>query len=377
MRSAADRHLLICLSVGLLLRVLFVLAGFPVLEERWGLRDDGDGYQHLALSIRQGNYTDVTRGPVYPLFVAALGSATAVKMGQVLLDAMVVAMVFWLSRGSLAAAWLYAVYPFAIWRVAFINKEIVLGFLLAGYVCLQIRAWRGDKMATWTGAGVVLGLVNLCRPVFLAWPVALFLLGPRGHKMLVAIVAMVLVMAPWTARNYRVTRGEILPVATERGGVTTFIGNYQPTMGQWEGAGKSNWMSAVEQIQAANIGLSEVAMDRVFYYETWRHVLAQPVKALELIARKCGRFWFLSAARREVAASVAVQGFFLVALLIAIWRMRPWDREVVLMLSVILYVMIAHALSYADLRFSLPVMPLVCALIGRGISVPASRKSES
>jgi hypothetical protein len=136
-------------------------------------------------------------------------------------------------------------------------------------------------------------------------------------------------------------------------------------------------MSAVEQIQAVNSGLSDVAMDRVFYHETWRHVSARPVTALGLIARKCGRFWFVSAARREIIASVAVQGCFLVALLIAIWRVRPVDREVVLMLSVILYMMIAHALSYADLRFSLPVMPLVCALIGRGISVPALRKSES
>ena len=32
------------------------------------------------------------------------------------------------------------------------------------------------------------------------------------------------------------------------------------------------------------------------------------------------------------------------------------------MLTLIAYVMLIHALSYADIRFDLPVMPLVCAL---------------
>lgn len=49
-------------------------------------------------------------------------------------------------------------------------------------------------------------------------------------------------------------------------------------------------------------------------------------------------------------------------LCIGLWRLHPWSREVWLMLGIIAYMMLIHALSYADLRFSLPVMPFVCAL---------------
>jgi hypothetical protein len=38
--------------------------------------------------------------------------------------------------------------------------------------------------------------------------------------------------------------------------------------------------------------------------------------------------------------------------------------DTVLPLTLIAYVTLVHAVSYADLRFSLPVMPLVCVLAG-------------
>ena len=47
---------------------------------------------------------------------------------------------------------------------------------------------------------------------------------------------------------------------------------------------------------------------------------------------------------------------------VGLWRRRPWGLETVLPLILIAYVMLVHAVSYADLRFSLPVMPLVCVL---------------
>src|SRR6266436_2246558 len=125
MQTLASRPLWICLLVALLLRLAFVFVGFPILQQRWNLRGDGDGYQLIAQSIREGHYTDVTRGPVYPAFVAVAGSAVGVKLLQALLDTATCGLVFLLAplRAGLAnrnwkAAALYAVYPFAVWRVA-------------------------------------------------------------------------------------------------------------------------------------------------------------------------------------------------------------------------------------------------------------------
>jgi len=352
-----NRPLLLCLLTALVLRLAFVIVGFPVLAERWQLREDGDGYGSIARTIREGGYTDIVRGPVYPVVVAAAGSPVAVKLLQAVLDSMTCLLVYRLAGQRLWAAWLYALYPFAIWRVAFVNKEIVLAFLLTGYALAQVRA-RSAMAGAW------LGLVNLCKPSLLLWPVVLLIRWPR--RTWLTVLTTVAVVAPWTIRNGVVTGGEFLPVATEQGGVTTFIGNYQPTLGLWEGPGKREWLAAVRAIEEEQAGRSAVQLDRVFYRAAWEQVRNNPVKAAELAARKCFRFWFRSAARREQWASAVIQSGYLVLLGVGLWRRWPWDWETGVLVGLIGYVMVIHALSYADLRFSLPVMPLVCALAACG-----------
>ncbi len=367
----ATKQLIACLSVALLLRLAFVFVGFPWLEQRWHLRDDGDGYGLIAETIRAGHHDDVTRGPVYPACVAVAGSPLVVKAAQAVLDTLTVVLVYWLAGRRLWAAWLWALYPFAIWRVAFINKEVALTFLLICYVCVQTRA---QKPWQWISAGMVLGLVNLCKPMFLLWPVVLLVFAPRRGWLTLATCA--LVIAPWTYRNWCVTGGDFLPVATEHGGVTAFIGNYQPTLGLWEGPGKVIWMTAVDEVKRHHPDASPAQLDRIFYGEaakTW----GNPVTAMMLVIRKCGRFWFLGAARREQMMSVVVQSGYLVLLGIGLWRAWRWSRDEWMMVALIGYVMALHAMSYADLRFCLPVMPYVCALAARTFATPAAATETS
>jgi len=332
------------------------------------LHDDTDGYGEIAQTIRDGRYVDVSRGPVYTGFLAASGAPMAAKLLQAALDTVTVWLVFVLAGGNWKAAVLWAAYPFAIWRVAFIGKETMTAFLLAAYVGVQVLAFRERKPWLWLAAGGLLAVLNLCKPTFLAWPVAILALAYLHRvplsRVAMLIAAMVLVVAPWTYRNYVVTRGAFVPVATERGGVTTFIGNYQPTLGQWEGPGKSQWMLAVDEIRSAHPGASAVELDRIFYRAAWEEMARNPLKAVEICARKCGRFWFQSAARRIPLGSTLLQIVYLGLLGIGLARRWPWELETVLAVTLIGYVMLVHALSYADLRFSLPVMPLVCALAG-------------
>ena len=361
MRKFIQNPLLVCLTVALLLRLAFIFAGFPYFDERWHLREDGDGYGEIAQTIREGRYDDVTRGPVYPVLVAMAGKPVVVKVVQAILDTLTCLLIYFLAGRRVWPAWLWAVYPFAIWRVAFINKEIVVALLVAGYVWVQLRAMREKHVGWWLAAGVVLGVLNLAKPVFLVWPVVLLAFAPR--RALWTVLAMLVVIAPWTYRNWRVTGGELLPVATERGGVTTFVGNYQATAGAWEGAGKVKWSAAVEGIKLQHAGESVVALDRTVYRAAWREVAGHMWKAGEMVVRKCWRFWFVSAAQRERVVSFVIQMLYLIAAGIGLWRARLWSREVWLMVAVAGYVMVLHALSYADLRMSLPVMPLVCALV--------------
>ncbi len=350
------------------MRLAFVFVGFPYLQDRWQLREDGDGYGVIAQTIREGHYDDVTRGPVYPMLVAVVGSPTNVKVLQAFLDAATCLLIYLLAGRKQWVACLWAVYPFAIWRVAFINKEVVLTFLLAGYVYIQLRAFRETKSWLWAVGGVLLALVNLCKPMFLPWPLVIVALAWLNRKSLahvgLLVVVMLAVIVPWTLRNWRVTEGEFLPVATEQGGMTMFVGNYQPTDGLWEGQGKIRWMAAVDDIKTQHAGASVTQLDRVFYRAAMQEMAANPLKAAVLVVRKCGRFWFLGAKRREQALSFVIQGLYLALAAIGLWRVRPWNGEVVIIVTLIGYVMLIHALSYADLRFSLPVMPLICVFAG-------------
>jgi hypothetical protein len=95
-----------------------------------------------------------------------------------------------------------------------------------------------------------------------------------------------------------------------------------------------------------------------------------------MFVRKCARFWFLSAAQREQVIAFLIQIAYLTLLGIGLWRRWPWEVETVLVLALIAYVMLIHALSYADLRFSLYVMPFVCALAS-GLSQLKLRSTEA
>jgi hypothetical protein len=380
MPPLASRPLWNCLLAALLLRLAFVFVGFPILQQRWNLHDEGEGYGAIAQSIREGHYTDVTRGPVYPGFVALAGSSAVVKFLQALLDTATCWLVFLLANRNWTAVALWAVYPLAIWRVAFINKEVLLTFLLVSYVCIQVLALRQGKLWQWLLAGGLLALVNLCKPTFLAWPLVVialvFLHRASMVRAVVMFAVMTLVIAPWTWRNHVVTDGAFLPVATEQGGMTTFIGNYQPTLGLWEGPGKPIWMLAVAEIKSKHPGASTIDLDRTFYAAAFHQISRNPAKACGIFLRKCWRFWFLSAARREQALSFAVQAVYLMLLGFGLWRRWPWPLEIVLMLVLATYVMLIHALSYADMRFSLPVMPLICALAAAAFQ-PRARSTDA
>jgi hypothetical protein len=387
MQRHFPRPLILCLLVALALRLAFIFIGFPQLQSRWNLREDGDNYGVIAQSIRDGNYTDITRGPVYPVFLAIAGKPVVAKILQALLDTATCALIFLLARGNWWAALLWAVYPFAIWRVAFINKETILTFLLTAYVLAQWSALEKGKLWRWLLAGALLGVLNLCKPIFLFFPVVVAgILGFRWWRafrkgdirvatnrggdvaptgLFVAfLAAMVVVVAPWTVRNYHITGGEFLPVAIEQGGVTTFIGNYQPSRGLWEGEGKPLWQAAVEKIRADNPDATAVQLDRIYYRAAWEQITSNPLVALELFAHKCGRFWFVSAARRELVASMLIQSLYLGLAAFGLWKLRNSQHGQALLLAVVAYVMLAHAVSYADVRFSVIIMPLVCVLGG-------------
>lgn len=253
------RHLLAVLLFALLLRS----AVAALWMER--LRDDPDGYRHIAeqltlsfdnfskLGIGGLNYVSASsfvafRPPLYPWLLALTGSSSlellwlAARLHVVL----GVLTVLWtvrlgtklgLGNGSLLAGALVAIDPILVNQSTVIMTETLAACLavaaldaLAGMV-LWPSAWRAAL------CGAALGACGLTRPTFLPFaalaPLALLYLLSRtevaippvrrARWTMVSIVVLSLIVGGWGYRNYCVLGRPVF--GTTHGGYTLLLGN--------------------------------------------------------------------------------------------------------------------------------------------------------
>jgi 4-amino-4-deoxy-L-arabinose transferase-like glycosyltransferase len=125
------------------------------------------------------------------------------------------------TRVAIIAAWVWALYPFAIYFSAGRVWEYALTALLfTTCFCIAQRIHASAKPIAWLGWGALCGLTGLSNPAILsAIPflllLALYKVRKRGGRWLLnsalTSVALIAVLTPWTVRNYRVL-GVLCPV---------------------------------------------------------------------------------------------------------------------------------------------------------------------
>jgi peptidoglycan/LPS O-acetylase OafA/YrhL/4-amino-4-deoxy-L-arabinose transferase-like glycosyltransferase len=230
------------LGVALVLRVAVVL-GQPGLL---AAGDAGDYLRH-GLSIAAGHgYPDTVLGapgtptgirpPGYPYLLGGVlavtgDSETAGRLFGALLGTLVVLLIgliarrVWGPRVGLLAAALAAISPPLVFATASFISEALFLPLVLGFVHLVLRARDGERpsLPLAAAAGAVCGLAALTRFIgiaLLALLVVALWQRRAGWRALRApaagIVAALVVMAPWTARNASAFH-TFVPVATEGG----------------------------------------------------------------------------------------------------------------------------------------------------------------
>jgi len=220
-----------------LLLALAVDAHAPVLDER--------AYLEIAERLAaEGRFTGTFRPPLYPAFMAfflAVGWGTlGIRLAQVVLSTASVVLVYVIGarafgrRAGLIAAALFAFDPVLVAFSHRLWSETLFIFLLLATIERLLAAVRGRRLAPWIAAGLLLGLAGLTRPMILtfapwllpwaalqAWrqaragrtaagdvPPRAWSSTARGFVALT--VACVMVVVPWTLRNYRESGGFIL-----------------------------------------------------------------------------------------------------------------------------------------------------------------------
>jgi 4-amino-4-deoxy-L-arabinose transferase-like glycosyltransferase len=248
----SDKLVAVCLVVSIVLRLVCIVL-FDVQPV-----SDYKFYYDVAASIADGrgavfNGRPTAYWPIgYPAFLASIFAVTgpSVLVAQLLNLALAVGTLFLTYRVTLllggsfraarAAVVLLALWPNQIAYTSLVASETLASFLLVlGVMLLLGRRWRHDLIA-----GVVFGFACLVKPQTMLLPVVVMVLADLlawrvwrrslRHLLLrvgVVYVTLLLVLVPWSVRNWRVFGGPVF--IANSGGVNLFIGNHPDATGTY------------------------------------------------------------------------------------------------------------------------------------------------
>jgi 4-amino-4-deoxy-L-arabinose transferase-like glycosyltransferase len=245
------------------------------------------------------------RAPAYPVFLAAIGAGgpadtvpARVKIAQSIVGAFAVwliGLLAWRLAGPTAgavSAWIAAIYPPLVWIAAYaLSESLYCTLALSAVVLLDRaidRADTGGRATLWAvAAGGLSGIAILVRPAMLLFlPIAGLWLMVRRRPVIAAllIVTALMIVAPWTARNYR-TYGRFVLVASE-GGVTFWTGNHPLARGEGDLAANPDIKRAEIDFRARHPGLTAEQLEPLYYREALDYITRHPVWWAGLLARK-------------------------------------------------------------------------------------------
>ncbi|HEY8515802.1 MAG TPA: sulfatase-like hydrolase/transferase [Candidatus Binatia bacterium] len=387
-------------SVAALVAVLLLAAALRLTAVlTWGdvqvLRGDEGWYVRAARSLAAGTgYTGALRPPGHPALLsvvfAAGGDLREARFAQIAVSLAGIAMLFGIVRagfGTLAAtlsALLMALHPTLISYTHFLWTEtLVATLLLLAFWCLD-RAERSARDGWLVGAGLALGAAVLTRDMLFAFvPVVLLWLaiGPaprtatRIRRMALVALPVVLLIAPWMARNY-VLLGKPFVLSTNSW-FPIAVGNLLPEkrilgMSQENREFHERYLEMEDELERAAYA-RETALAAIAKEQPWwivRKVLrntyylfstASQLKRF-VKSRWLARGWndFM---RNVTTVEATYYAVTMVLGIVALWLV-PGGRLKLLVVALILFHWAVYIVANANHRFRVPLLPFFLLYVG-------------
>ena len=370
-RLAQDKLIAVLFLFSLIVR-LFALAALPAPP----LDDAGRAYLKGADVLRngegfRGHY--VLLAPMNTMFVALClslfgGDQISVKIAQAVVDSLTVVMIYLITRETfdiqtaVVAATISSIYPFFIYLTISIATEPLFTFFLSAFVLSSLYAVRSDKAFFYMVSGVLLGAATLTRATTQFFPLVfliLLLVMKRRRTILLRYAAFclsfVLVVLPWTVRNY-VALDDFIPVATG-GGIVVLLGsseNFLTIDGKPE----------VYREYPAPQGLKPSQQDRYFMKagldRLKMRLQTDPVGFMAFMAKKFLRLWYATDSGHNHHVTLLVQVPICIFALMGLLLIRGKGQPLIwIPACVVIYFVALHWFTLPLFRYMIPVMPYV------------------
>lgn len=347
--------------------------------------DDGVFVEFAQSLLGQNSQLFLSHPPGYSLFLAPfllLGEKTglvAAGWAQLVLGAAAAPMTLFLARragagerASLIAGALTAASPLMIYFCGRFMSETLFSVLLLAFFLAWTRAWEKGSSQYAALAGLFGGLASLTRGVMLPYGPALALAAcvapkkPRRWVLLVMVcgAAWAATVAPWTLRNW-IRFERFVPVSLQGG------------WNLWEGLTDDPVEHARRPYdmgrEAQALGLnSPFALDAHFGAKAKEWIASHPGEFFSLCVRKAFKFWrpFPHPPHgRAVIWSVGLFSLLLYAA--ALWGLSrgAWRAPGSwFLLAFVATLTLLHAVFASNLRYRLPLEPLLAVWAGWGLA---------
>lgn len=391
-RYRYELGLLLILGLGLWLRVGFCL-GVDVVPHSDMASFDNRGMallQHGTFNVdgdQLGYNASTYRPPLYPLLLAGIYALfghvyTPVYLLQALLGTLMLAEIYGLGKlarrpnvGLLAAA-VCAVFPPLIGYCGILLSETLFFALLLAAVGMLLAGLQSGRMKTFVAAGILFGFAGLARPVGLL--TGLLLLIAAGifkqpqykiKHLLVTFVAAILLVLPWTIRNYlEFHRFVLVETAT---GINLFIGNNDKAKGDF--VPKYDQLPSYQAAMQKSHNIVEV--DENLKHAALDWIGAHPARYFQLVLKRLGDYfvvedefyadkydWSRIPGYSEKLSQIVRIVFQVLAILALIWAVarRQWFWVWIGITALFYFIMPSLVMFHT--RYRHPGMPFVFLL---------------
>jgi 4-amino-4-deoxy-L-arabinose transferase-like glycosyltransferase len=377
----------VCLSL------CFSFLIFPSIHQSLNLVIDPDKYGDLAGNIFNGNGykysgTDkptIDRGPIYPYLISFLyriigkSDYRIVQIFQALLFGITGIILYQTvnilagKRRALISQIIFCLHPMFIWYTSRIWIETTHTFLIMLTAWTLIKINQKMDLRFVFLLGITLGVTILTKSVMVLFPLLLMpLFYLRWGKAsvtkysLLTIIVSYLIVAPWTIRNYVVTK-RFVPVHSSLG--TNFILG-DALAENWLNSPLSNMSSwslgnskALEVLKNSNTTPQDADGDKKLITYVIEHNSSRPTFLLWRTLVNSITFWYLSESAHKSILLVCLQFPLLILFLLNLKGVWKEKSSLILITGLILYYFAVHSVIIGWARYSVPIIPLLLIVV--------------